>query len=280
MKISIITPVYNAVSSIEKTILSVIKQEITSELEYIIIDGGSNDGTLEVIHRYADKIGILISEKDNGIYDAMNKGISRATGDIIGIINADDWYNDKALQVIENLFLKESKVDIIYSSLHNYFNGQYLNTFIPGDLDNLLFKFTLNHPGCFVKKTVYEKIGLFDLNYLIAADYDFIFRAYIYGFCFHYVETPLASYSLNGFTGQSWNKFMEISESWRVASSFAKKTSKDLVSKRQRFYLVWIAKELLTFVPKQFIKPSIARCIKDKFRKAIGNLPSDQYGVW
>ncbi|WP_236849396.1 glycosyltransferase family 2 protein [Chlorogloeopsis fritschii] len=280
MKISIITPVYNAVSSIEKTILSVIQQEIKSELEYIIIDGGSNDGTLEIIQRYADNINILISEKDNGIYDAMNKGISCASGDIIGIINADDWYNDKALQNIENIFLQEPKIDIIYSPLHNYYNGEYLNTFIPGVLNNLIFKFTLNHPSCFVRKTVYEKIGLFDLSYSIAADYDFIFRAYIHGFDFHYVETPLASYSLNGFTGEPWNKFKEISESWRVGSGFAKQTAKDLIIKRQRFYLVWIAKELLTFLPKQFIKPPIARRIKDKFRKAIAGLPSDQFGVW
>ncbi len=280
MKISIITPVYNAVNTLEKTILSVVNQERKSELEYIVVDGGSNDGSLEIIHRYLDNIDILISEPDKGVYDAMNKGIAQAKGDIIGIINADDWYNNGALKIVENVLTEEQDLSIIYSPVYNYFEGKYLNMFVPGELENLVFKFTVNHPSCFVRRSVYEKLGLFDLSYSIAADYDFIFRAYISGVRFRYIETPLVSYSLNGMSGKPLNKFKQIRESWRVASEFANKTSKSLAAKRRRFYLVWLLKELFALPLKQFIKPQVTRKIKNWVREKIGKLPADQYGAW
>ncbi len=280
MKISVITPIYNAANTVEKTILSVINQKNKSELEYIVIDGGSTDGSVEIIKHYLDNIDIFISEKDQGVYDAMNKGISLATGDVIGIINADDWYNDDALKDVENIFFEHQNVDIVYSPIDNYFDGKYLNKFIPGDLKMLVFKFTINHPSCFVKRSLYENIGCFDLSYSVAADYDFIFRAYISGFQFYYVETPLASYSLNGMTGKPLNKFKQISESWRVASQFANQTSKNLVAQRQKFYLGWLLKDLLTLPLKQFIKPHMTKKVKTWLRKKIGKLPDDKYGAW
>ncbi len=250
----------------KKTIESVLNQNLRSDLEYIVVDGGSQDGTLEIIRRYLDKINIFISEKDSGIYDAINKGIICSSGEIVGIINADDWYNEKALEIVENIF-QNSEIDIVYSPIDNYNHGKYLNTFIPGSLENLLFKFTLNHPSCFVRKSVYEKIGLFNVNYSIAADYDFIFRAYTCGFRFYYVKTPLASYSLNGFSGKPRHKFKQISESWQVGSQFAKQTSHNLVMQRRVFYLIWILKELLTFLPKQFFQPPLVQRMKDIWRK-------------
>ncbi|WP_414568909.1 glycosyltransferase family 2 protein [Nostoc sp. CCY 9925] len=280
MKISIVTPVYNAASTVEKTILSVINQDIQAELEYIVVDGGSNDGTLEIINRYSDDIDILISEPDRGIYDAMNKGVNLATGDIIGIINSDDWYNPNALQIVENSFQQEPKISILYSSIDNYFEGKYMNTFIPGELKNLVFKFTLNHPSCFVKKSVYDKLGLFDLSYEIAADYDFIFRAYRSGFCFQYVTMPLVSYSLNGMSGKPLNKFKQIHESWKVTSKFAKQESNSLNIKHRKFYLTWLLKELITFPLKLLINPQISIKLKAFLRDKIGSLPADQYGAW
>ncbi|NEO98666.1 MAG: glycosyltransferase [Symploca sp. SIO2E9] len=281
MKISIITPVYNAVNTLEKTILSVVNQEITSELEYIIVDGGSTDGSLEIINRYLDKIGLFISEKDLGVYDAMNKGVTRATGDIIGIINSDDWYNDGAIKIVESFFREHQEASIIYSPINNYFDGNYLNTFIPGNLDNLVFKFTINHPSCFVKKSVYERVGLFDLCYSIAADYDFILRSYTSGVKFNYIETPLVSYSLNGMSGKPINKFKQIRESWRIGSKIDQQLSGNLRARRRRFYLVWFCKELLFFPVKQFIKPQTTRKIKNCLRQKIGGkLPSDNYGSW
>ena len=102
MKLSIITVVWNAVSTIEQTICSVLEQRCRADVEYLIIDGGSTDGTLEVIDRYRDRLARVVSEPDDGLYDAMNKGIRLATGDVIGIINADDYYLPGAFQTVED----------------------------------------------------------------------------------------------------------------------------------------------------------------------------------
>ncbi|MBD2125777.1 glycosyltransferase [Microcoleus sp. ZQ-A2] len=280
MKISIITPVFNAVETLEKTILSVVTQKIDSELEYIVVDGASKDGSLEVIKKYTDKIDVLISEKDKGVYDAMNKGIARATGDIIGIINSDDWYNDGILKLVEQVFQENEDIDIVYSPIDNYFEGKYLNTFRPGDLENLVFKFTINHPSCFVKKSVYARVGLFDLSYSIAADYDFVLRAYTSGVKFHYIDTPLVSYSLNGMSGKPITKFKQIQESWRVGCKIAQQSSDNLQARRRKFYLVWLLKELAAFPVKQVIKPQTTRKIKNLIRQKVGKLPADKYGAW
>ncbi|MBW4513572.1 MAG: glycosyltransferase [Scytonematopsis contorta HA4267-MV1] len=279
MKISIVTPVYNTASTLEKTIQSVINQSRISELEYIIVDGGSTDGSIEIIERYLDKISVFISEKDKGVYDAMNKGISLATGDVIGIINADDWYNEGALQSIENIFIQQPDTSIVYSPIDNYVDSKYVNTFYPGSLDNLIFKFILNHPSCFIRKSIYEQIGLFNLSYKIAADYDLIFRAYISGAKFQFIDTPLASYSLNGMTGNLSNKFKLIQESKNVASDFVNESSKITAFKHQIFYLKWFSRELIT-LPIKLVDPFIVIKLKAIWRQKIGKLSADQFGGW
>lgn len=280
MKLSIVTPVYNAQATIEKTILSVIHQERNWELEYIVVDGGSNDGTLDIIHRYEEYIHSVISEKDQGVYDAMNKGVAKATGDIIGIINADDWYNEGAFKLVEQAFEQYPDASIIYSPIDNYLDGQYLNTFIPGDLQNLVYKFTINHPSCFVKRSVYEQIGQFDLAYSMAADYDFIFRAYQGGVTFQAIQTPLVSYSMNGMTGKLMSKFKQIRESWKVAHDYACHTSEELTAQRKKFYRNWFLKEAIMFPIKCFVKPRVTRKVKGLIRNVFGKFPSDQYGAW
>ena len=104
MKISIVTVTLNSEKTLERTIKSVLGQNY-SDVEYIIIDGGSTDGTLNIIEKYKDKISKVISEKDNGLYDAMNKGIKLSTGDIVGILNSDDFfYNEEVLSIVANSF--------------------------------------------------------------------------------------------------------------------------------------------------------------------------------
>jgi glycosyltransferase involved in cell wall biosynthesis len=277
MRLSIITPVYNAEKTIERTLLSVIYQPRKFELEYIVVDGGSQDRTLEIIQKYASYIDIIISEKDRGVYDAMNKGIQKSTGDIVGIINADDWYNDDAFQIVEQAFIDYPDTSILYSPIHNYFDGKYLNTFFPGHLDRLPFKFTINHPSCFVQRSVYEQIGAFDLTYRFAADYDFILRTYQSGRSFHVVESPLVSYSLNGMSSNPASKFQQIRESWRVGST---KQSAHLKNQRLFFYVNWIAKEIIVLPIKLTVKPQTTRQIKAKIRQFFGGLQSDKYGAW
>ncbi|MBE9098889.1 glycosyltransferase family 2 protein [Vacuolonema iberomarrocanum] len=281
MKFSIITPVFNAAQTLEKTILSVIGQTFDAELEYIIIDGGSTDGSLEIIDRYRDRISLVISEKDKGVYDAMNKGILNATGDVVGIINSDDWYNEGTLKTAERKFREHQDLEILYSPVDTYFNGKHLIKFLPGSLDNLSYKFTINHPSCFVKKTVYNRIGMFDLSYSIAADYDFILRAYNAGMEFAFVEDPLASYSLNGLSGKPLAKFEQIRQSWIIGSQYISNTDKALQAKRRFFYLKWLLKEMVVFPVKPFLNPHISRSIKKQVRGLVGGrLPSDKYGAW
>jgi glycosyltransferase involved in cell wall biosynthesis len=280
MKISIITPIYNAEKTLERTIKSVLSQQNQSELEYIIIDGGSTDGSIEIVKRYSDKINIFISEKDRGVYDAMNKGLSLATGDVVGIINGDDWYNEGTFKIVEDIFnSNRSNVDILYSPIDNYLDNKYINTFSPGNLEHLTLKFVLNHPSCFVRKSVYKQVGLFNTSYLIAADYDLIFRAYISGASFHYVDIALASYSLNGMTGNLKNRLKLIQESKKVAIDFVNKTPGNLALKHRLFYLNWFYRELFT-LPIKLIDPFIVIKIKAILRQKIGKLSTDRFGGW
>ena len=180
MKISIITPTYNSAKTIARTIESVISQNY-SDLEYIIIDGLSSDNTKDIVSNYQSKIDIkFISEKDNGIYDAMNKGINLATGEIIGILNSDDFFdNNKALSTIAENF-SDSKVEAVYGDIKYFSNdankikrywkaGEYKES----KLDN---GWIIPHPALFIRKSVYDKCGLFNTNLKIAADYEFILR--------------------------------------------------------------------------------------------------------
>ena len=114
-KVSIITVVYNGAKTIEQTIQSVLNQTYEN-IEYIVIDGASNDGTQALVEKYVDNISYYISEKDNGLYYAMNKGIRKATGDIIGIINSDDWYGENAIKDIVDHF-RENDVDLVYGQM-------------------------------------------------------------------------------------------------------------------------------------------------------------------
>lgn len=278
MKISIITPVYNAEKTIERTIQSVINQQIDSELEYIIIDGASTDNTLDIINRYSAYLRV-ISAKDKGVYDAMNKGIALATGDVIGIINSDDWYNNGALKVVEQAFANNPHISIVHSPVNNYLAGKYLSTFQPGNLENLVFKITVAHPSCFIKREIYKQIGGFDLSYSIAADYDLIFKAYTSGAEFLKVDFPLASFSLDGMSGKLSNKIKLIHESKRVGYKFAKQKSTKLALEHQKFYQNWYIREFAT-LPLKYFDPFIALKIKGYLRNKFGNLSSDKYGAW
>jgi glycosyltransferase involved in cell wall biosynthesis len=180
LKISIITITFNSASTLEQTIRSVIEQTYPN-IEYIVVDGMSVDGTLEIIEKYKDKVSKIISEKDNGLYDALNKGIGMATGDVIGILHSDDFYIDNhVIQKYANTFLKNNS-DCVYSDLYyvdknntdkiirkwksgDYKNGSFLNGWMPP------------HPTFFVKKKIYEKLGTFNTTFKSAADYELMLR--------------------------------------------------------------------------------------------------------
>lgn len=180
MKVTIITVCYNSVDHIEDAILSVANQEY-ADIEHIVIDGDSNDGTQQLLEKNSDILTYWVSEPDHGIYDAMNKGIMKATGDVIGILNSDDFYFDRqVISKVVNTFESE-EVDAVFGDLivvdpenlertvrtyssKKWHPGRFAKGYMPA------------HPTFFVKKEFYEKHGLFEIDYAIAADYEMLIR--------------------------------------------------------------------------------------------------------
>lgn len=179
MKVSIITVCYNSEKTIEDTIKSIAAQTYKN-IEYIIIDGGSKDTTNDIVNKYKDIVSIHISEPDNGLYDAMNKGIKLATGDVVGILNSDDVLFDN--NVIENIASSfSSDVDGVYSDLI-YVKQNDLNSvsrlYSSKIFSNKLIKFgiMLPHPTFYVRKSCYDKNGFYKNDYRVAADFELIAR--------------------------------------------------------------------------------------------------------
>jgi len=176
--VSIITVVYNNIDDIEKSIQSVLSQDYAF-IEYVIIDGCSTDGTVEIIRAYKEKISIFISEPDDGIYYAMNKGIKLASGDIIGILNSDDVFADNNIisNIVEEFILR--KIDLIWGDIVFFDKKKKIRRFYSGkDISPSSFNYGIMppHPAVFIKKECYEKFGYFNTIYRIAADYDLLFR--------------------------------------------------------------------------------------------------------
>jgi GT2 family glycosyltransferase len=196
--VSVITIVFNGADFLEQTIQSVINQNYEN-IEYIIVDGGSQDSSLEIINRYKEHIDYWISEPDEGLYDALNKGIRLATGQFVGMIHSDDLYAPEAIQKVVTRFLSEPEVGICYGNL-NYVGSDFLKT-VGRDIEStfrMVMKGEINHPTCFVRKGIYEKHGGFDTNFRIAADYDLGVRFWKAGVQFFYINSTLAYFRLGG----------------------------------------------------------------------------------
>lgn len=175
--VSVLTPCYNSVKTIEKT-LECMEKQTYQNIEYIIVDGGSTDGTLDIIEQHRSKLPeqfTLISEKDNGIYDAMNKGIGLAKGKLIGIVNSDDWYEDDTVEQVVKHY-QGNPYEVVYGMQRTFLNGREKATFIYHH--DFLPEQMITHPTCFVTKETYEEFGVFDLSYRSAADYDLMLRFY------------------------------------------------------------------------------------------------------
>jgi glycosyltransferase involved in cell wall biosynthesis len=203
MKISIITVVFNGEASIARAIESVLDQK-NVEIEYIVIDGASQDRTLEVIAPYKAKLSCLLSEKDTGIYDAMNKGIKLATGDVIGFLNADDFYsNSLVLSDVIAEFIDPS-VDAVYGDLE-YFRAlrpsKIVRTYRSNQFHSAQLKRGLMpaHPTLFLRKNVYERFGLFDSSYKIAGDFEFVVRIFKdESLSFRYIPQKMVKMQMGG----------------------------------------------------------------------------------
>ena len=186
LKISIITVSFNSAKTIKETIESILIQDYNN-IEYIIIDGGSSDETIDIVKSYSEKISYFISEKDNGIYDAMNKGIKAATGDIVGILNSDDFYpNSFVLSNVAKSF-KKYNCDAVYGDLvyvKEKDTTQIKRYWQAGNYNTSKIKngWMLPHPTFFVKKVMYDRHGLYNSDLKRAADYEMILKLLLNNF--------------------------------------------------------------------------------------------------
>lgn len=250
MKISIVTATYNSLKSLP-TALESIQKQTYKNIEWIIVDGQSTDGTLDYIRKNENLIEQWISEPDKGIYDALNKGIAMATGDIIGLLHSDDlYYDEETLKKIADVF-ENHEVDGVYGDLE-YVSKDQVDKVIrfwkskPFQPELLNQGWMVAHPSMFLKKEVYSNYGDFDLSYKISADYDFILRIFKETeLKFQYIPEVITKMRVGGASNRSLQNII-------------KKSKEDLIalrkSKIKRPFLTLIRKNLCKinqFVIKQ-----------------------------
>jgi glycosyltransferase involved in cell wall biosynthesis len=272
--ISIITVVFNGKKYLKQAIQSVINQSYQN-IEYIIIDGGSTDGTIEIIKQYENSIDYWISESDRGLYDAMNKGIAVAHGEIIGILNSDDLYfQDTVLEVVKE-YQKVQHPCVIYGNMLKFNDAQGKVSWHRGDLTDRAFttaKIAINHPTCFVQRSLYEKFGGFKPEYEVGADRELMMRFYSQGVTFINTNKTLAKFRLGGTTSyQSLVSIFkrEIVQEYKLLNTYAinKKRiaivlSNKLIQALRKWLLYKLLGEKLTnqiimfYVSKKFTFPS------------------------
>ncbi|RDU63158.1 glycosyltransferase family 2 protein [Helicobacter sp. MIT 14-3879] len=228
LKISIITPSYNSKETILLNLDSVLSQDYKF-IEHIIIDNKSNDGTLELLQRYKDKYNKkytfkIVSEKDSGIYHAMNKGISLSSGDIIGFLNSDDFFaNSNIVSIIAWGFAKPTKPQIIYADICYINNNfQVIRKLKGKSYNKASFKFGFHpaHPSFYVKKEVFNKYGNFNINYKISADYELMLRfLYKNNISSLYIDETFVKMKVGGISNRNIKNIIkaniECAKSWR-----------------------------------------------------------------
>ena len=206
--VSIITAVKNSASCLERTIESVLGQSYVP-IEYIIIDGGSTDGTVDIIRRYEDKITSWVSEPDKGISDAFNKGICAATGEFIALLNADDWLSEDQVATGVSA-LQGSQADYVFGDLLLHDAGGRVLYRIKGDPDYTRIIRSkmpeVNHPTVLARKSIYDRAGLFDLGYRYAMDYEWVLRVHAQGGTGLYVPAIAGHMGLGGASDASFRK--------------------------------------------------------------------------
>jgi len=211
MKLSIITINFNNVSGLLKTIESVISQTFRG-FEYIVIDGGSSDGSVEVIKEYADKITCWVSEPDNGIYNAMNKGVLKATGEYCLFLNSGDWFVDN--EVVKDFINSNFNDDIISGNLILLCNerSEIRYAIKKEDLGfEHLFNNRIPHPATFIKRLLFDKYGLYNENFKIVSDWEFFLKCLIVFNCtYSHIDRLVSNYDLNGISSNP--KYMLLQE--------------------------------------------------------------------
>jgi len=221
MKISIITATYNSAATVADTLASVQEQDCP-DIEHIIVDGKSTDKTLEVVSRFSH-IGKVVSERDKGIYDAMNKGVAQATGEVIGILNSDDIYTGPSVLSTVAAVFRDPRIMTCYADLQ-YVHADNLNRTIrtwksgPFRKRNFYNGWMPPHPTFFVRADVYKQVGLFNLELRSAADYEIMLRILLkHGITTHYIPQVLVKMRAGGMSNASFGNRLRANKEDRLA---------------------------------------------------------------
>lgn len=224
MKISIITVCFNSQQTIKATIKSVLNQSY-KQVEYIIIDGASTDNTIKIINEFSNSIDVFISKGDAGIYDAINKGITKSSGDVVGLLHADDVFENNS--VVGNVMrLFDENVDMIYGDI-NYVDRKDINRVIrrwkSDSYSKGKFKYGWMppHTGFFIKKSCYTKYGLYNLSLGSSADYELMLRMFeVYNLKSKYIPLNITKMRVGGISNSSFKKRWEANrndkKSWKI----------------------------------------------------------------
>ncbi|MFJ5479996.1 glycosyltransferase family 2 protein [Pectobacterium carotovorum] len=225
MKVSIITATYNSAKTISDTLKS-LNTQTYPDIEYIIIDGGSKDNTLSLIKSSCSRVSVVVSEPDKGIYDALNKGILSATGDIIGFLHSDDFfaYPDAVKDIVDAMH--ESNADAVYGDL-NYIsstdNDVIVRKWVSGgfDINKMKLGWMPPHPTFYMKRSCYQRFGSFDLSYRISADYDSLLRyLWIHKITVKYIPKVIINMRVGGMSNRSLsNMIMKTKEDVKAMKS-------------------------------------------------------------
>lgn len=222
MKVSIITVCFNRSATIEQSIFSVLHQDYPN-VEYIVIDGASTDGTAKIIEKYSDRISKYISEPDKGMYDAINKGLALASGDIVGLMHSDDvFYDNEVISRVVNTFENNPNTDAVYGNgiyvtndeeqkiVRNRIGGEY-------DFERLKSGWLPLHPTVYIKRTILEKYGDYNLDFKIASDTEFLLR-YLFKHKINitYLNAYIVKMRMGGLSTSCKRAFEVLKEDYRI----------------------------------------------------------------
>lgn len=235
--VSVITVVFNGEKHLQQTIDSVHNQTYKN-IEYIIIDGNSSDKTIEIIKKNKDKITKWISEPDDGLYDAMNKGISLANGELIGTINSDDWYELNAVELSVKAYEDNTNVKITHANRYDVYpnNSKKIYKFNPSSFKFKYFNMTYSHPTMFVVKEAYQK-HVYNTNLKSFSDYQFILEVFLKnknGFV--HIPEPIVNFRLGGISAQL-SFYEELKEAYLARKIAGMKTYESLFALLLKFFL-------------------------------------------
>ena len=248
MRVSIITVCYNRAATIEKAILSVLNQD-NKDIEYIVVDGNSKDGTQAVIEKYTNRIAKYISEPDNGMYDAINKGLALATGDIVGLMHSDDeFYDNVAISKIVSGFLKSKDIEGVYGDgiyISNDAEEKLIRNRIGGEysLKKIEKGWLPLHPTVYIKRALIEKYGDYNLQFKIASDTEFLLR-YLYKnkIKMGYVNSYIVKMRMGGLSTTSSRALEVLKEDYKIYKFHGLWALKAIILKKSKTLIQYIKK--------------------------------------